>query len=58
MENITIKNDEWDLNMYVRFGTHDVSNHNMQALQGFQLGVIGKWGDERKGYVLVWGSMG
>ena len=50
--------DMWYLNMYVRFETYDVSNHNMQALQGFQLGVIGKWGDERKGYVLVWGSMG
>ena len=36
--------------MYFRSGTHDVSNHSMQALQGPQSCVIGKWGDERKGY--------
>ena len=45
-----MKSEEWGLNMYVRSGTHDVSNHSMQALQGPQPGVIGKWGDEIKGY--------
>ena len=36
--------------MYVRSKTHDVSNQSMQALQGPQPDVIGKGGDERKGY--------
>ena len=36
--------------MYVRSGTHDVSKHSMQALQGPQPDVIGKSGDEIKGY--------
>ena len=36
--------------MYVRSGTHDVSKHSMQAVQGPQPGVIGRGGDERKGY--------
>ena len=36
--------------MYVKSGTHDISKHSMQALQGPQPGVIGKRGDERKGY--------
>ena len=36
--------------MYVRSRTHDVFNQSMQALWGPQPGVIGKWGDERKGY--------
>ena len=53
-----MKSVEWDPNMCVSFGTHGVSNHSMQTLQGPQLGVIGKWGDEKKGYVLVWVSMG
>ena len=50
VENITMKSEWWGLNMYVRSKTHDVSNHSMQALKGLQPDVIGKWGDERKGY--------
>ena len=45
-----MKIEEWGLNMYVKSKTHDVSYHSMQALQGLQPDVIGKWGDERKGY--------
>ena len=58
VENITMKSEKWGLNMYVRSKTHDVSNHSKQTLQGPQPGVIGKWSDERKDYMLVWGSMG
>ena len=53
-----MKSEEWGSNMYVRSETHDVSKRIMQALQGPQPSVIGKWGDEIKGYVLVWGSKG
>ena len=32
VENITMKSEGWDLNMYVRSRTHDVSSQSMQAL--------------------------
>ena len=44
------ESEKWDPNMCVRSGTHEVSNQSMQALQGPQPSVIGKWGDERTDY--------